>query len=52
VADEFGRDAWRPEGKSSLARVIGGKPHGKALGNKRTVCCDRLQRGKMADGVA
>ena len=35
-----------------LARVIGGKPRGKALGNRRMVCCDRLRRGKMADGVA
>jgi hypothetical protein len=38
--------------ESSLARVIGGKPRGKALGNRRTVCCDRLRRGKMAHGVA
>jgi hypothetical protein len=38
--------------ESSLARVIGGKPRGKALGNRRTVCCDRLRHGKMAYGVA
>jgi hypothetical protein len=35
-----------------LARVIGGKARGKALGNRRMVCCDRPRRGKMADGVA
>jgi hypothetical protein len=35
-----------------LARVIGGKARGKALGNRRMVCCDRPRHGKMADGVA